>query len=51
MEKPDKRRKYDAALKAEGLRMDSENRSTQAARLSATQRHTVSTERTTRNAP
>lgn len=31
MEKPDKRRKYDAAFKAEALRMASESRSTQAA--------------------
>jgi transposase len=31
MEKPDKRRKYDAAFKAEALRMSSESRSTQAA--------------------
>ncbi|QKG58763.1 transposase [Hymenobacter sp. BRD128] len=31
MEKPDKRRKYDAAFKAEALRMANESRSTQAA--------------------
>lgn len=31
MEKPDKRRKYDAAFKAEALRIASESRSTQAA--------------------
>jgi transposase len=31
MEKPDKRRKYDAAFKAEALRVASESRSTQAA--------------------
>lgn len=31
MEKPDKRRKYDAAFKAEALRLASESRSTQAA--------------------
>jgi len=31
MEKPDKRRKYDAAFKAEALRMAHESRSTQAA--------------------
>jgi transposase len=32
MDKPDKRRKYDAAFKAETLRLASESRSTQAAR-------------------
>jgi transposase len=31
MEKPDKRRKYDAAFKAEALRVPRESRSTQAA--------------------